>query len=318
MKRKLSTGVLIAVIGLASSSCKKEKSQADVPQNSSAASDLQFKTNGKFLIFETPDAYKKIAESPENEIRTRFVEMVKKMDHISLAEKLTQSQNQLESVPNDPYFAQILNEDKAVQIGNYLYHINKENTKVYVLDAHYTSEYKDLVSEQTSNAHIREFSTNDEVLEIVENGTNLNKTVLCSEDGAGARNETKGFQMANGGFFTMTSSYIKGGIYFSVNMTAQSNFSLGSRYRMYIEYENLWYHVKCGSTNGPSSNPWWSASQNGFSQQYVPYSSIHALNGYHIKSRARVEDSYFPSGSNPYTIYFTNWARVQINNPYFP
>lgn len=51
-----------------------------------------------------------------------------------------------------------------VQIGEYLYRVNKTTESFYVLHAENISEYQDLVSENKSNFHIRKFSKNGDVM----------------------------------------------------------------------------------------------------------------------------------------------------------
>jgi hypothetical protein len=42
------------------------------------------------------------------------------------------------------------------------------------------------------------------------------------------------------------------------------------------------------------------------------------LNGVHVKTRGRCEIPGLPEGGNPYTTIFTNWHKIEMNNPYFP
>jgi len=114
--------------------------------------------------------------------------------------------------------------------------------------------------------------------------------------------------------------YQKLGIYFKLHMDAISNIGNSStsrnRYRIYIQFENLWYRIRCKESVGPTSHPWWNNS-GGTTPRYVVYSGGKALNGYHLKARVRIEDTEIPSPPLLYSTYFSEWAKINVNSPYY-
>ncbi len=63
---------------------------------------------------------------------------------------------------------EILNEDKIVKIGDHLIKVDLHTERVLVLPYEFANEYADLVNNNTNNEHIIVFSTDDEVLSLLE------------------------------------------------------------------------------------------------------------------------------------------------------
>jgi hypothetical protein len=78
----------------------------------------------------------------------------------------------------DAYLAQILNKDLTVQIGDWIYRVNKLTEKVYVLAVKNASQYDDLIAENVSNPNILEFSTEENVIELLEGKYNSGEKAL--------------------------------------------------------------------------------------------------------------------------------------------
>jgi len=271
---------------------------------------FKIKSDGNILIFKSVDDYTKVVTNPTDEIRNEFITRVSNMNHITYAKK--NENNKSQSLIKDDYFSLILNKDNAVQIGNYIYKVNKGNESVFVLPAEFKDEYSDLINEDLNNINIQQYSTDDDVINFVENGTS-SLFERCKEDAAGARNQAKGFLTPSNRLFTMYVNYEKSGIYCSASLFVTSNATFGQYNRMYIQMENIWYKPRCRSAIGPHSEPWWSGgNQNGYSKGLQIYSGTRRLNGYHLKARARYEEGTTSS----YTTYFTNWAEIEANSPY--
>lgn len=313
--KKIVFGVMMfSLVGISLNSCKKD-SLSDSKKETSFYKGLNIKSDGRMLIFKTIEDYQKIVENPTESIRFDFISKVSKMKHNTYTEKNENLKSNDDSLLGDDYLAQILNEDWIVQIGDYLYRVNKPEEKVYVLPAVNIDQYNDLVNQNKSNPNIRKFSTSDNVIELVEEGASGEKGLKCSEDGAGARQAYGDYKLNLQTQISITVGYNKYGIYFPVKITATNH--VGSKDKLYIQIENLWYHVRCGNTVGPYSLPWeYPSSTEYASRTYNSYSGMTPLNGYHIKARARYENWYLPSGGNPYTVTFSDWAVIKINSPY--
>lgn len=303
---------MLSLVGISLNSCKKEGSSVS-QKETNFDKDLNIKSDGRMLIFKSTEDYQKVVENPTEDIKFEFISKVSKMKHVSYTEKLDLLKSENDSLIGDDYLAQILNEDWIVQIGNYLYRVNKPEEKVYVLPVANIDEYDDLVNQNLLNPNIRKFSTFDNCIELAESGDMGEK---CNEHSAKSR---QGYGNLNSsGTFIEQDIYVNYnnyGINFSIKIKA--NNYVDDKDKLYIQIENLWYKKRCGTTYGPYSLPWASPSSVFCcSRTYDAYSGITPLHGYHVKARARFEDWRYPSGSNPYTIFFTSWAVIEINSPY--
>lgn len=257
---------LIAITLIASSflySCKKDKQTTNQPNeisiNSSSentfAKEFNLTLSENRLVFKSIEDYKKAVDNPTEEIARKFKQALNNFTNFKsyLAtknEKIVKSTN--DDGFNDTYFEAILNSDKIVQIGDYLYKINPLSQSVYVLSAKYISDYKDLVNENTNNSNIKIYSTGDNVLELVETNTASKNTALfCSEGGIGGYADGVDFVAGAGSGSSRRAAvdFNRYGIYFSLfariwpsaggnEFVFDFNGTLG-----YIHY-----HVRCGST----------------------------------------------------------------------
>lgn len=71
----------------------------------------------------------------------------------------------------DDYLASLMNEDGIIQIGKYLFKIDVNQELVFALNEANKAAYADLVATNTKNEDIMIFSTNDEVLILLEEGS---------------------------------------------------------------------------------------------------------------------------------------------------
>lgn len=324
MKKLIYGAMVLALAGITLYGCKKSSTAELAPVNTKAGSSKnnartgRYYSDGKMLIFSDRAAYDLVVTNPADGDKDAFINAVSQMPHTSYSKYL--ADNRKEDDQMDDYLAVILNQDLVVQIGSNLYRVNTRAKSVFVLPAAYIAEYKDLVTENLANTHIKVFSINDDVLDIMEDGAEPQKALFCNESGIGGKESISNqVSIGNTGFqFWCYNDFNKFGIYYSLAVWVRSSAPNGA-YRFYIQVENLWYHVKCGNTVGPYSFPWYSESPaTKRIHKYQSYSGSKNLNGVHVKSRGRCEIPNAPQGGNPYTTLFTDWNRIQQNNPYFP
>ena len=326
--KKLVYGSLVLVLaGMTLGSCKKDKAtqpmqQAGTPVNSKTnARTGNYYSDGKMLIFRDRAAYDLIVTDPTDVDRNAFITEVGQMSYVSYS-KFLANNSRVDKLMDD-YLAVILNQDLIVQIGDNIYRINDANNSVFVLPAVYSSEYQDLVNEKRSNTHIKVFSTEDDVLDLLENG-DQSKALFCNQSGIGSQQSSSpdaSLVLGNvsTGAFHCWNRYLKLGIYYSLAIRLERDpFSIpNNSLRYYIQVENLWYHVKCGNTVGPYSFPWYSENPaTKIDLKYQSYSGSKNLNGVHVKSRGRCEIPGVAQGGNPYTTIFTDWTIINVNSPY--
>lgn len=226
--------------------------------------------------------------------------------------------NNLDNSVEDETLSMILNKDQIVQIGDFLYKLNKAEEKVFVLAASFSSEYSDLVSENTKNPNIQVYSTAESVIEMVENGELSQKGIFCSVRKANYKNTTTVYTTINNwANVNATSRYQKYGLMHKLEADLLVyDYDSQSDLRIYIAYDNCSYKQRCGSNLSNYSHPWrtpqGSMPITSLYTRYrvTLYSSLKRLENYTQKIRGRVEDWKNPSSTNPYTTTFTNWATI--------
>jgi hypothetical protein len=335
MKKLIFGTLFLALVGIGTTGCKKEvlnKNSSTVTNSQNNSSQIKsltgFHSDGKMLIFNTSDDFanfiefdisKHVAEYSANSkdgqpvMRNIKQELVNEVyprysDYIV-------SSNQVDYI-NDNILNEVLNKDMIIQIGNYLYRLNKEKEKVFVLASTYKdTDYNDLVSENTSNKKIMVYSTEEDVLEMVESGRLSEKVVGCTAPYANQKSSDYTPVKVINQYASMTSRAIYKKFGFSHKLIAEvtiSNTNAYNNVQIYIAAENCSFKQRCGTTLTNFSHPWLTPQplQIGSIYKiygYTMYNSIRALENYNIKIRGRAEDYSNPVGSNPYNVVFTDW-----------
>jgi len=226
--------------------------------------------------------------------------------------------NNLDNSVEDETLSMILNKDQIVQIGDFLYKLNKAEEKVFVLAASFSSEYSDLVSENTKNPNIQVYSTAESVIEMVENGELSQKGIFCSAPSATHKGiSTPYVTINNWASMNATSSYKKYGLMHKLEADLLVyDYNSNSNLSIYVSYENCSYKKRCGSSLS-NYNHTWRSPQGAFAMTSVLtkyrvtlYSSVHKLEKYTHKIRGRVNDWNNPVAPNPYKVTVTNWATI--------
>ena len=89
------------------------------------------------------------------------------MNHKTYKEVKEETKSNVDLV-GDEYLAQILNNDLSVQIGDWIFRVNKSSEKVFALPVEHAEYYNDLINENTSNKLVLEFTTEDDVFYLLE------------------------------------------------------------------------------------------------------------------------------------------------------
>jgi hypothetical protein len=189
MKKIIFTGILLVVTGLTIVGCKKDtpspKSTQTIAQHEKALTfdpTFHVASDGRMLIFQTLIDYQKAVTDPSQEQIDAFTALIGKMPYTSYYEKLQGTPEELRvDIIGDDFFSQIINADFIVQIGDYLYKVNKGTGLVAVLPASQIANYSDLVTENKTNKYLRFFSVEEDVLESAEAGEEGLKSLFCSE-----------------------------------------------------------------------------------------------------------------------------------------
>ncbi len=179
MKKLIYGTLFLAIVGIGFVGCKKENNRIN-----SNLTNNDFSTNGKMLIFESVESYEKSIELQSAEKREKFLSDISKLNFKNyFSVEHTESKSGNDSVQEmDEFLGQLLNEDGIIQIGDYIYKVNLQSEKVFVLPAANIVEYQDLVNENLSNKNIRRYSVGDDVIYLAESGDSGEK---CGGIGGG-------------------------------------------------------------------------------------------------------------------------------------
>ncbi|MBC7411718.1 MAG: hypothetical protein H7331_04610 [Bacteroidia bacterium] len=248
MKNSIYAASVLALIAGVIIGCKKNtiKQETEATKSTSVnntnnqrtLTELNVTTANNMLVFKTSADYVNIVENQLVDERNVFLNDVKNMDFLSYAEVVALQPNN--DVIKDEFVSQILNKDFVVQIGNYLYKLNKVTEYVYVLPVANIAMYADLVNENTANPNIKRYTTEQSVIELVENGNAGGKLAsICVETGVGQRsdftNMPNGISSA-GTPITATLRHSKFGIYFDIVIDASQSF-LTTNQNDYFSFE---------------------------------------------------------------------------------
>ena len=257
MKKTIITSIALASLatGISLYSCKKE----EIPQQQNPATVLNVSVKNDLLVFKTTDDYREIVDNSSQEEKIKFTENVKSMNAFSSYYEYYSAKNP--SVLSDAsaievdFLQTILNKDAAVQIGDYIYKINKAQEKVFALHVSYSNEYNDVVSGNTSNPNILEFSTSDDVLDLIEQQGGIKAiNLLCSESGIGSRHEDEEVE-ENGVVVSYAyAHYTRAGIHFSlyaqIDPVPSNTFTYSFEFTGGVDANagQVYYHVRCKNT----------------------------------------------------------------------
>ena len=185
----------------------------------------------------------------------------------------------------------ILNEDKIVKIGEYLIKIDLHNERVLVLEEQHKSEYADLVTDNFENSHIMTFSTDDEVLELLENGSkgSVNARMLgCNDEWADAQKHAHHPKSSSKHRLDAKVVYQRAGIYYSILAKGKTQ---RRRFRIWWRdssgnctiYYNCKFALRCGY-----SYDWVSTQSSSRGESnYRPYQGSRGLEYYYLLGQFR-------------------------------
>lgn len=334
MKKLIYGGLFLGFIGITFIGCKKEIVSNSNTQtlNMTKSTSLTnksidgYRSDEQMLIFNDANSYEMIltnlmeeSKDDNESIETKLIKEFNSLNYTSYTEYLSiKGQNENDPIEDDLLSA-MLNKDLVFQIGNYLYRVNKEREKVFVLPSNKIVEYQDLVSESKTNPNIRQFSTDDDVIELAESGaTGEEKGIFCKDRKANKKNSSSNVVTVLASpkiEMYIEAMYNKYGVYNTLKAvgTHQQNIS---ELRYYFQIENSSWAQRCGSSKSNYSHPWrtktsGTMSSGIYKEKFKFYQGMKQLKNYRFKVRFRCENWYQPSAPNPYTVYFTKYILIE-------
>lgn len=188
MKKIFSHLLLPAFIVLFITGCKKE-SATTANQASTKENSINWKIENGHVVFSSFAAYRQILTSSNQKDKDAFINAVlsdKTYKPAAGSDKYRKDGNpqgrllltgdstlddDINDVITSTFLSTILNADGVVKIGNYLFNIDLVNERCYAMHDKYASDhnsYLDLLNGNTNNLNLFNFSTDDDVLDDLE------------------------------------------------------------------------------------------------------------------------------------------------------
>lgn len=321
MKKLIFGGVFLAVVGTGIVGCKKETIISNNNKTSSLIEKdgLRFFSENGMLVFNSVEDYELSISDLTADEESYFVSTINGLNYTSYTEELANQGANAVDLIGDNVLSAILNKDRVVQIANYLYKVNIQNEKVFVLPKTKISELSDLINENKTNKNIRQFSIGDDVIYLAESGDPGEKcggidggTYPCYSSssnalviGQYANNDVK----LNPGV-----KFFRAGVYFRLSALFELvNMNTNGVFNIEIEVKGPqgWYKRRpcnSGSIGTTSASTFINSTLR--AEQKTFYSGTRNLNGYYFFVRGRAKN---PNGT--YTAW-TPYGGRNINSPY--
>lgn len=335
---QIATAIIIGLMVIAG--CQKQNSS---PQNETSKP-YEF-VNG-IVKFNSFNSYRALLES-EKQKESFLSDVLKETAYTSFAEshanflpsnsaaRVPDPNEDVEDILSSPMLSGMVNDDGIVQIGNYLFKLDYDSSKVYVINiANQGNSYQKLLTKTGTGVDVFVFSTDDDILDILEDnnypvneGFDGESTSLfrrCRENGAPERKQ-KGFET---GFYSnckpsdyrdygkmwLKVVYQKAGFYFSLHLKSileywcfngsgvqlQQNATNGAN--SYIRYK-----PKCRDEVGPYTDD---TEITGAILSRRPYESGRGLTKFHYRVQFRYKgDTNF--GQLPGTYFYPHLYEIK-------
>lgn len=167
MKKLVLSCLIVATSGFGFLSCKKkevakkESSNNIVDFESKNKSSELFYVEENRLVVRDVDAFEQIVQMSNDE----FDQSLVNLGYVSYKESTSSSS---ENLVGDDFLSCALNSDMAIQIGNFIYKINKPEQLIFAIPSIHSASYPDLISGNTSNPYVLSFSTEEDVFELLD------------------------------------------------------------------------------------------------------------------------------------------------------
>lgn len=334
MKKLVYGTLFLALVGVGFVGCKKENIALN-DQNSikQTKEGTRYYAENGILVFNSVEDYETSVSDLIEEDEENFVNSILGLDYTSYTEELANQGSNATDLIEDNVLSAILNKERLVQIANYVYRINLQSEKVFVLPVTEMADLADLVNEDKGNKNIRQFSTGDDVIYLAESGDPGEK---CGGISGGSypcyANAYQGQIVAtlgNGNVWRLNPGvkFFRAGVYFRLSSLYEiwayansSSTSGGTKINnlnglftveMFCKWSEGWYKRRpCNSGSIGTQSPGFYYSSTSGQYQKTFYSGTRNLNGYYFFVQGRVK---YPNGS---VTTASPYGGRNINSPY--
>lgn len=332
MKKIKLTILTCLAVGIGFYSCKKENNEPIHALEESTSEELitnrnqgiQLTANGDFLIFSQVADYEYYASTnfTLEEFET-FYQSLSSLDYTSQVDNI---ENGGSNIFGNDFLNNILSIDQSVQIGDNIYRLNEEDELVYVLPVNNSSDYQDLLNEDLSNANIKVFSYEDDVIELVELGDEgIAKGLFCKDRKAVEKSkQSSTINIPDNNIDSyLFIEYDNSGIYKDlyavgyISKWANTQFESNTEYVCHFQLDNCSYKPRCKTGVSGYSHPWRNGDPTYSGTSLMDaigfnfYRGTKNLKEYNFKVRFRIENWNEPiPGVSSYTVYFTPYITI--------
>lgn len=234
-------------------SCNRDKNETVSPVKSKVSQNIAKKQSqaifdGKKIVFSNEKAFEEEMLKIDTDDDMKSFEDIFP-NHVSYRKKYYDEHQKIDTLI-DEALSSVLNADAVVQIGNWAFKLDQSNEKVYAIESVFAdSNYNDLVAGNIGNAKIIEFSADDNVIDLLNEGVRTQEDLrtkfwgwFCRRPGCGARYEQSISKATPNTEILAISWYRKHGIWFTLS-------SLG-RYRRNNNVPPILFDDRAFSQNG--------------------------------------------------------------------
>ncbi|MGM0477810.1 MAG: hypothetical protein ACQERC_01210 [Bacteroidota bacterium] len=303
MKKLIYGGLFLAAVGIGIVSCKKEQNLSN-ERDSVVPITSEISVNNNLLEFNSISSFEEFIDNYDEEQKK---EVLSKLEATGFKNVISAKSESVEDsgIPTmDEFLGQLLNEDGVIRIGDHLYQIDLQKEVVNVLPYKAEDEYVEALSSINSNSKkLKTYSTADDVLEIVSNGTQEK----CGGIGGGDY-VTSVVDFGNNIRCQGMVRHFRAGIYFRTTARFEPLVSGVIQTNMRVQSPQAWARKRpCNSGSVITSTANIKAS--GTTQQlWEFYSGTRNLNGLYLF--VRVECTYNGQTLN------SSWGGRNVNSPY--
>jgi len=325
---------LVILLGFFVLSCNKNC--YELPHDDSK----EYSLNYRVVRFNTIEEYEKFVEESDEKIQEQ---LFSRMQANGFKNYFSNPKHLQEFVKNedgsestellmDGFLGRLLNEHGIINIGKYLYRVDKSTERVYALRYNKEDDYSKAVEKLTANRvgnEVLVFSTEDDVLDEIigiENGENPQTRKSC--DGAADFDRfSPAYYSPLLGKIQYRARYVKNGIHFVVRIGVSQAINLQKQFEdRALKFEikpdvNNWKAMRmrrkpCNKVHSTTHaggdryfNTDWIYSGNYRDKIWKPYEGVRALNGYRVLLRGYVDGAVLTAQDN-----YEGWFGREMNS----
>ncbi|MFD1550701.1 hypothetical protein DNU06_06155 [Putridiphycobacter roseus] len=290
MKKVMYGTLFLALVGIGFSSCEKEEVEKPIDQivtdNHSNEKYSAISFNNGYIEFKSIDSYYALLEDVESDDVEELTLYLRSLDFLSYG-KLKGEESELDSDLMDA----MLDKNKILKVGEWFIQIDFVGEKVFALSESINNAYQSLVNK--SNREIKEFSTGDDVIDLLLNGFESELDRSCGGVGGFGQSSNKMY-ITTSVWYQTDVKFNRFGVFFELKGGFDSNddFGVGSGIQIQFGGTEVWSERKpCNSSSVKTRNTN-AINVSGVTKEYYNhYQNVRNLHGWYMYVKTKVSGS---------------------------